>query len=327
MPRVLVTPTMLRNVPGEYRDVLESAGLEVVYPAADQDTMQPETLQKCLHGIDAMLASTESITPAIIENSQLRVIARMGVGYDAVDVPAATRHNIPVTITPGILEDSVAEHTMALMLAVSRGIVLRDQEVRSGRWSRVALPRLTGKTFGLIGLGRIGRVVAQRAQGLGLVTKAFDPYATKEMAAECGVTLCSFEELLTTADVVSLHAVASPETADLMNAHAFNLMKPGAIFINASRGALVDEEALATTLRSGKLLGAALDTFKQEPPSPEHPLLSFPNVVVCTHMGGLDKVSEAGMSRLAAQCIVDLHQGRWPESCVINRELAANWKW
>jgi phosphoglycerate dehydrogenase-like enzyme len=318
---------MLRNIPGEYRDLLEAAGLEVVYPGSDQDTLQPETLRSCLDGIDAMLASTESMTDEVLAGSNLRVIARMGVGYDSIDIPAATKHNIAVTITPGVLEDSVAEHTMALMLAVSRGIVVRDREVRSGVWTRAALPRLTGKTFGLIGLGRIGRVVAQRAQGMAMQTMAYDPYTDPEVAAEYGVRLGSLEEVLGQADVVSVHALSSPETAKIINSHTLGLMKPEAIFINTSRGALVDEDALVAALKSGHLLGAALDTFEHEPPPTDHPLLGFENVVVCTHMGGLDYDSEAAASGLAAQCIAELFQGSWPERCVINRELGPDWKW
>ena len=327
MPRVLVTPTMLRNVPGEYRDILQAAGFEVVYPSADQDTMQPQTLLACLEGVDALLASTEALTDGVLAQSKLRAIARMGVGYDSIDVPAATRHNIVVTITPGVLEESVAEHTIALLLAVSRGIVQRDREVRSGRWSRVALPRLSGKTFGLIGLGRIGRVVAQRAQGMAMRAIAYDPYTPAEVAQQYGVTLCSLEEVLEMSDVVSLHALSSPETTNIINSKTLGMMKPGAILLNTARGALVDEEALATALQAGRLFGAGLDTFKQEPLPTDHPLLAYPNVVVCTHMAGLDQQSEAGTSRLAAECLADLARGNWPERCVINRELGPDWTW
>lgn len=327
MPRVLVTPTMLRNVPGDYSQILEAAGLEVVYPGADQDTMHRPTFLSCLEGVEAMLASTEPIDDAVLAASSLRVIARMGVGYDSINIPDATQHNVVVAITPGILEVSVAEHTIAMLLAVSRGIVTRDREVRTGIWKRTALPRLAGKTFGLIGLGRIGRVVANRAQGLAMKTIAFDPYADADLAREQGVELKSLDEVCAEADIVSLHALSSPETKGIINARTLGLMKPDAIFLNTARGALVDEEALAAHLAAGKLLGAGLDTFHEEPLPTDHPLLGFENVVVCTHMAGLDYESEAGTSRLAAQNIVDLFEGRWPEQCVVNRDLTGSWKW
>jgi len=327
MPRVLVTPTMLRNVPGQYSEILEAAGLEVVYPASGQDTMQRAELLACLEGVEAMLASTERLDDDVFAASKLRVVARMGVGYDSIDVAAATRHNVAVTITPGILEVSVAEHTIGLLLAVSRGIVERDREVRAGNWSRKALPRLAGKTFGLIGLGRIGRVVANRAQGLAMRTIAYDPYADAEAAREQGVELKSLDDVLAESDIVSLHALSSPETKGIIDARALGLMKSDAILLNTARGALVDEDPLVAHLAAGNLLGAGLDTFHQEPLPTDHPLLTFDNVVVCTHMAGLDYESEAGTSRLAAQCLADLHQGRWPEACVVNRELAGKWSW
>jgi phosphoglycerate dehydrogenase-like enzyme len=318
---------VIRNSPGPYSEHLERHGFEVKYPPATADTMQPEVLAEQLRGCQAMLASTEKLTRAILANSELRVVARMGVGYDSVDVAAATDLGIAVTITPGVLEDSVAEHTIAMMLGVSRGLVERDREVRSGVWTRKPLPRLAGKTLGLIGLGRIGRAIVPRAKGLGLRVIACDPCADAEFAAMNDITLCSLDELLATADIVSLHAPCTPETENLMNADAFAKMKPGAIFLNTSRGSLVDEPALCEAIQSGRLAGAGLDVFRQEPLPLESPLQRLPNVLLCTHMGGLDCDSLAGMGLTAAQCVVDLYEGRWPERCVVNKAVCEKWRW
>jgi phosphoglycerate dehydrogenase-like enzyme len=327
MPRVLVTPPILRNIPGIYCDLLLQAGFEVVYPPDGCDTMQPLNLMRILEGVDAMLASTERLTRDVLMGTKLRAIARMGVGYDAIDVAAATERGIAVTITPGTLEDSVAEHTIALMLGVTRGIVQRDREVRAGRWTRVPMPRMAGRTFGIVGLGRIGRAVVPRVQGLGMRIVAHDPFADQDWANRHSVTLVSFSELLHTADVVSLHSPTTPDTANCISRQTLALMKPGSVLINTGRGALVDEDALCEALDRGHLLGAALDVFKIEPLPLDSPLLKYDNVLLCTHMGGLDWESQTAASSLAAQCIVDLYQGRWPETCIVNRELRDGFTW
>lgn len=327
MPRVLVTPTMLRRQRGPFAEILESAGLDVVFPPEGLDTVAPGQLEPLLDNVDAILASTELMSREILGRHRLRVIARMGVGYDAIDVPAATDLNIVVTITPGVLEESVAEHTVALLLGLSRDIVGRDREVRDGNWLRQPLPRMAGKTFGIIGMGRIGRAVVPRVKGLGMKVIAFDPFADHAFAAAHEVRMVSLDELLASADVVSLHSPCTPETTHLINADTLAKMKPSAILINTSRGPLVDENALAQALVAGHLFGAALDVFKVEPLPLNSPLLAAPRTLLCSHMAGLDHESTQGMGSLAAQCIADLYQGRWPEACVVNRGLQGKWAW
>jgi len=289
--------------------------------------MRPESLLPLLAGADAMLASVEKLTRDVLAGTRLRAIARLGVGYDSVDIAAATDLGIAVTITPGTLEESVAEHTVALLLGVTRALVQRDREVRSGRWTRVPMPRIAGRTFGIVGLGRIGRAVVPKVQGLGMRVVAFDPFADKDAASRAGVTLMSFSELLQTADIVSLHTTTTPETTNMINRRSLAQMRPSSILINTGRGALVDEEALCEALDRGHLFGAALDVFKTEPLPLDSPLLKYDNVLLCTHMGGLDWESQTAASNLAAQCIVDLYRGRWPEACVVNRELRDRYKW
>lgn len=326
-PRVLITPTMLRRQPGPHTEILERSGLEVVYPGDHDDTAQRPVLLAALESVSAMIASTEPLTRDILAQSRLRVVARTGVGYDSVDVAAATDLNIAVTTTPGAVEHSAAELTIALLLGLTRDLVRRHHEVHTGQWSRRALPRLAGKTLGILGLGRIGKEVAKRAIGIGMTVIAYDPYPDTAFAAERNIRLCEFDELLSAADVVSLHLPSTPQTADIINAAALAKMKRGSILVNTSRGATVDEAALCDALRSGHLFGAALDVFKKEPLPADSPLLQLDNVLLCTHMGGLDERSLVDMSCMAAQCVADLYQGRWPDPCVVNRQIRNGWKW
>ncbi|CAL1125502.1 unnamed protein product [Cladocopium goreaui] len=327
MPRVLVTPAMLHEKGGPFRDILEAAGLEVVFPTGGLALMDPVTLQSNLEGIDAVLAGMEPFNRDVLSTTKLRAIARMGVGYDAIDVPAATDCGVPVTITPGTNEPSVAEQTLALIFGVMRGLPERAREVRSGHWLRQTLPRLEGKTLGLVGLGRIGKALVPKAHGLGLKVIAYDPFVAPELAVELGVRLCSLDELLEEADIVSLHCPLNAETRNLIDADAMAKMKVGSVLINAARGGIVDEGALADALRRGHLMGAGLDVFETEPLPLESPLLGLDNIVLTPHMGGLDHESQVAMSSLAAECIAKLYQGQWPEGCVVNDELREGWKW
>lgn len=328
MTRILVLPTVLYGNHGPYRQAIESAGLTPVYPPGGKSPTTVEGLLPLLDGIGGALAGMEPFTAEVLAQfPQLRAIARMGVGYDAIDVPAATERKIAVTITPGTNEISVAEHAIALLCGVMRGFPSRDAEVRSGVWVRKSLPRMAGKTVGLVGLGRIGKAVVPRARGLGLKVIAHDPYPDAKFAEQHEVRLVTLEELLAESDIVSLHLPATTITADLINATTLKMMKPGSILINTARGNLVDEDALADALRQGHLAGAGLDAFKVEPLPLDSPLLSLKNVLLAPHMGGLDLESEVAMSLLAAQCLVKLQRGDWPEGCVVNDQIRPGWKW
>ncbi|HEX3870848.1 MAG TPA: phosphoglycerate dehydrogenase [Pirellulales bacterium] len=327
MPRILVTPPIFKGASTACRDVFDAAGFEVVYPESDPTKMTRPQLVAQLQGIDAVVAGIEVYDETIFAGTKLHAIARGGVGYDAIDVPAATRHGVPICITPGTNEHSVAEHAIALILACFRDIAARDREVRQGRWRRNPLRRLAGNTLGLVGLGRIGRAIVPRAQGLGLTVIAHDPLADARFAADNNITLCSFDELLERSDIVSLHIPCTADTTDLMNARSLSRMKPRSVLINTARGGLVDEEALLVALTKGPLFAAGLDVFKVEPPPADHPLLKLDNVVIAPHTGGLDRDAVDAMGQLAAECIVRLSRGDWPAGCVVNDELRAAYRW
>jgi len=189
-PRVLVTPTQFRDVQSAYFQPLRAAGLEIVFPKDARYASNPDILLRELKGIDAVIASTEPYGAGVLAQAGLRVVARTGVGFDSVDVPAATKAGTVVTITPGAVDVSVAEHTLAMILAIYRDIAGREREVREGKWSRQGFPRLAGKTLGIVGLGRIGRTVVPRAQGLGLRVIAHDPFPQQEFANQNDVPYC-----------------------------------------------------------------------------------------------------------------------------------------
>lgn len=328
MTRILILPSVLFGNHGPYRQALEAAGLTLVYPPNGQPPATVEGLLPLLENVEGALAGMEPFTREVLQRCpRLRAIARMGVGYDAIDVPAATECQVAVTITPGTNEISVAEHAVALLCGVMRGFPGRDAEVRSGVWIRKSLPRMAGKTIGLIGLGRIGKAVVPRVRGLGMKVIAYDPYPDAEFAAAHDVRLVTLDELFTESDIVSLHLPATTITADLINATTLKMMKPGSVLINTARGNLVDEDALAEALRSGRLSAAGLDAFKVEPLPLDSPLLGLKNVLLAPHMGGLDLDSEVAMSLMAAQCLVKLRRGDWPEGCVVNDQIRAGWKW
>jgi phosphoglycerate dehydrogenase-like enzyme len=328
MPTVLIGPGPLRNRPGPFREILTAAGFRSIDPPGDH-TLTESELHAALPEADAFIAGGERVTADLIARApRLRVIARTGVGYDAVDVDAATARAIPVVITPGTNQESVAEQGFALLLALTRSVVQNDNTIRAGGWDRTLVQPLRGKTLGLVGLGRIGRAMATRALAFGMRVVAFDPLAADaDFEARHGIRRLGLDDLLATADVVSLHTPLTPETRGLINRTTLARMRPGSYLINTARGGLVDESDLAESLASGHLAGAGLDVLNAEPPEPGNPLLRLPNVVFSAHIGGIDVKSMADMAELAARCVVSLHEGTWPAGCVVNNELEAGWRW
>ena len=268
MPRVVITTAPLFRTAGPHLDLLSRAGFEIGFPDRPELPTADATVG-ALQDADAVLAGSDLYSAEVFPRlPKLRVISRTGVGYDLIDVESATRHGVAVTITPQANHQGVAEHAIALLLAVTRGIVQNDRDVRSGGWGKPRLVSLRGKTLGLVGLGRIGRSVAARARGLRLDVIACDPLANDEVCRELGVRLVSFDELLAQADFVSLHAPMTDATRGLINRQTLARMRPGAFLINTARGRLVVEEDLVEALHSGRLAGAALDVFCSEPPRP-----------------------------------------------------------
>ena len=235
-----------------------------------------------------VIRSATRVTAQVLEAAtRLKVVARAGIGVDNVDVDAATRRGVMVVNAPRSNTISAAEHTMALLLAQARNVAPANAELHAGRWDRERWQgvELEGKTLGLVGLGRVGTLVAQRAASFGMRVIAFDPYVSAERAKELGVDLMpTLESLLVQSDFVSIHLPGSPETAGLIGAHQVAMLKPGARLVNTSRGGIVDEDALAKAIEEGRVAGAALDVFADEPAT-DSPLFGFEQVVVTPHLG------------------------------------------
>ncbi len=275
-----------------------------------------------------MIAGGERMTSELFAMApHLRVIARAGVGYDLIDLTAAAAHKVAVTITPGTNQESVAEQTLALMLALARRIVHNDRVIHGGGWDRALVTPVRGMTLGLIGMGRIGRAVAVRAQAFRMRIVAFDTVLHDDFDRRHGIERLSLDEILKCADMVSLHLPLTDATRGMVNRDFLGRMKPGSYLINTSRGGLVVEADLRDALVSGHLAGAGLDVLNSEPPEPGNPLLGLPNVVLCPHIAGTDIQSMREMAELAATTIVELSQNRWPADCVVNSELREGWDW
>ncbi|MCL5026111.1 MAG: C-terminal binding protein [Chloroflexi bacterium] len=309
--------------PGRYdfnaeRRSLEPAGAEIiVMPSKTED----EIIQ-ALRDADAVLAWITPITRRVIEAmTRCKAIVRYGVGVDNVDVEAATERGIVVVNVPDIYSPEVADHTMALLLAIARRLVQWDKLVRAGQWERKGpiirfLDRLEGKILGLIAFGRIPREIARRAKAFGFQILAFDPYVDQGTAEGHGVTMVALEDLLSRSDYVSVHLPLQASTQHLMGEAQFRQMKPSAYFINTSRGGVVDEAALIKALQEGWIAGAALDVLADEPPQPDNPLLQMENVILTPHVAYASRTGWQLTLVRAGEEAARVLQGERPLYCV-----------
>lgn len=267
---------------------------------------------------EAVIVRLFQVDAQFIEQSpDLKVIAKHGVGVDNIDLEAANAHGIPVVYTPTANANAVAEHTLALMLALSRWIVPASAAIHDGRFSergKFQGVELAGKTLGVIGLGRVGvRVAQMAANGLGMEVLAYDPFVDAARYAGPAILADSLEAVLRASDFLTLHVALSPETRHLINERTLLWLKADCRLINTSRGAVVDEVALLQALVEGRLAGAALDVFEEEPLPPDHPLVSAPHVLLTPHISSSTQESLDRMSLHAAQGVLDVLNGRRPE--------------
>jgi phosphoglycerate dehydrogenase-like enzyme len=327
MPKVVVTAKI--NPEGPHNEILAAGGFSVAFPSPSCDVFEERQLIDQLNDVEAVLAGSEPYTRRVIESLPcLRAIVRAGVGYDAIDLAACDAARIPVCTTPGVNHHSVAEHTIALLMAIARGFPELDRKVRQNRWNRRSYPRVMGKTLAVLGLGRIGQAVATRAVGLGMKVVAVEPFPNQEFVRQWNVELVDLETALARSDFVSLHLPMTRENLHVINRERLARMKRGVMLINTARGPLINEADLCEALKSGQVAAAGLDVFELEPLALESPLLKLDNVLVSGHVAGLDDDSAYDTSKMCAEIIVGLSQGRWPEGCVQNLKAGhAGWKW
>ena len=296
-------------------DILRAAGAEVHLVSAAERARLPELVAE----VDALVVrSATKVTRALLESAnRLRVVGRAGVGVDNVDVEAATERGVLVVNAPTGNLVSATEHTFALLLAVARSVPAADASMKRGEWDRkrfVGL-ELQGKTLGVVGLGRIGQRVASRAQAFEMKVVACDPFLDSAQAAQLDVELLPLDDLLAASDVVTLHTPSTRETRHLIDARRLALLKPNAILINCGRGGLVDEAALLAALEAGRLGGAGIDVFEEEPTA-RHELTKHPRVVATPHIGAQTREAQERIAIETAHMVLAGLDGAIPPGAV-----------
>ena len=300
-------PPVLAGTPA--LDRLRTIGEVRLY---DSDATDPKTLIDRLREADVALnirGRTLFTAEALGACPKLKLISIWGTGTDNVDLPAAAARGVTVTNTPGANAIAVAEHTVALMLAVAKQLVPADQAMRQGGWPRNLVPQLRGKRLGLVGTGLIGREVAAMARGLGMEVVAWTFHPSARLADSLGLRYVELDELLRTSDIVSLHLRATPETRHFLGRARLAMLKPGAILVNTARGALIHEAALVECLQEKRIACAGLDVFEAEPLPAGHPLLGLPNVLLTPHAAGMTpEVIQNGLA-MAVENIENFQKG------------------
>lgn len=304
MPRVLIAD----NLEAAAAETLKKLGVSVDH--RPELSKNPAELKAVLPTYDAVIVrSAAKITAEMLENpGKLRAIARAGVGVDTIDVVAATRKGVIVMNTPGGNTVSAAEHTIALLMSLSRLVPQADATMKAGKWDRSKFvgTQVTGKTLGVIGLGRIGREVAKRAVGLEMKVLAFDPFVTPEKVAEMGYkAAASIEAMLPEVDYLTIHVPLTNDTKSLIGANELAKMKKTARVLNVARGGIIDEQALADALKAGTIAGAGIDVFTVEPAVADNPLLTAPNIVLTPHLGASTVEAQENVAIEAAELIAN----------------------
>ena len=311
--KVLITARTMNEVGVSALQLLRDASCDLVIPPKPGPFSADELL-KLLPDVDGVLASMDKFTAAVLESSaaaKLKIISRWGVGYDAIDVPTATRTGIVVAFVPGLLDEAVADFTFALLLALARRVHIGHLDMTNGVWRGVWGNDVFGKTLGILGCGRIGRAVARRATGFNMRLIAYDVQPNLE-AEKLGVKFVPLDELLAQSDFLSLHAALTAQNQGLIGEAQLRKMKKTAYLINTARGALVDENVLVRALQEGWIAGAAVDAFAVEPLPADHALRKAPNVLLTPHLASWARETGERVSTRAAQAIVDLMNGRRP---------------
>ncbi|MBW2268832.1 MAG: phosphoglycerate dehydrogenase, partial [Deltaproteobacteria bacterium] len=302
MPKVLVSDSLAP----QGLEILENApGIEVDYrPGIDPGDLL-EAIRDT-HGL-VIRSGTKVTADVIAAAPELAVIGRAGIGVDNVDVPAATERGIVVMNTPGGNNVTTGEHALALIVALARHIPQATASMKAGKWDKKRFMgmELFGRTLGVVGLGNIGRIVADRARGLGMKVVGHDPFLTDAAAAKLDVERVSFDDLLARADIITVHVPRTKETAGMLGREAFQKTKPGVLVVNAARGGIIDETALLEALDDGRVGGAGLDVFEVEPPPADHPLVNHENVICTPHLGASTEQAQMNVAIAVAEQVRD----------------------
>jgi D-3-phosphoglycerate dehydrogenase len=316
-----------RNMNFQYeREALDPIGAEIVAVQCNS----PEEYHQYLRDADAVMVGMLGVDERALEHmGRVKVVSTGGIGLDKIDVDACTAAGIAVVNVPDVFTEEVADQAFALFLAVNRRVVEYNNFVKAGNWGnwgranfpQRAMPKIAGSTMGLVAFGNIARAVARRAQGFGMRVITSDPYVSPDAMREAGVEPVEIDEVFRQADVVSCHVPLLKSTHRMITAHHFSLMKPTAIFVNTSRGPVVDEAALIAALQEKRILGAGLDVTEVEPIQADNPMLGMDNVVITPHMASRSDVADVERRRRAGQNIAAVLSGTMPRN-LVNKEVA-----
>ena len=310
--RVLLTTTSYQDTPGSHQDLLESQGWEVV---RERGPLTEAQMLELAGDFDGFLCGDDAITAAVIDKSlpRLKWISKYGIGIDKIDKDYVTSKGLPIGFCPGVNHTTVAEHTFGLLLGLTKKIFEVGSETRNGNWKRVTGNEIMGKRMGIVGMGRIGKAVIERANAFGVEVCAYDVYWDEAFAAKNKVTRCeSMDDLLSTCDIVSLHCFLDDSTNDLINAASIAKMKDGVVILNCARGEVVNPADIAAALASGKVGGYGADVLDVEPPPADHPLFSTPNTIITSHIGSRTYESVVRQATMATKNAIAFCAGEAP---------------
>lgn len=296
--------------------LLEENGFELIKNTEHKKYTEEELLELIGGCVAAVVGSDPFTSQVINAGNELKILAKSGVGVDNIDLTAADEKGIYVTNTPGAVETAVAESTMGMILSLCRNICIGNDLQKQGEWPRLCGSELTEKTLGIVGLGNIGKKVAKMAAGFDMRIFGYDPYADSDFCSQNGITLCTLDELLENSDIVTLHAPYNKANHNMIDREALEKMKPEAYLINASRGGLIDEDALYVALLKKHIAGAALDCYKKEPTTVSMPLFELDNCIVTPHIAGYSKEANYRVGMIVAKNIIAACNGDVPLNVV-----------
>ena len=310
--KILLTTTSFQDTPGPHHQILEDAGFEII---RERGPLPEKRMLDLVGDIDAFLCGDDEITSKVIDRAlpKLKVVSKYGIGLDKIDVEYLTDKGVPLTFCPGVNHTTVSEHTFALMLALFRKLVKEANHVAKGEWVRVTGNEIMGKTLSIIGLGRIGKEVAIRANAFGMKVIGYDLYWDEDFARGNQIIRAkSIDEALEQGDVVSLHVNLSDETRELINRERLSKMKDGVVILNCARGEIIHTQDVIDALHAGKIGGYGTDVLDVEPPPPDHPMLNAPNTVITPHIGSRTFESVERQATMAARNLVLALRGETP---------------
>lgn len=322
--KILLTTTSFQDTHGSHHQILEDAGFEIIH---ERGPLPEKRMLELVGEVDAFLCGDDEITSKVIDHAlpQLKVVSKYGIGLDKIDVDYLTAKGIPLTFCPGVNHTTVAEHTFALMLALFRKLIKEANHVANGEWVRITGNEIMGKTLSIIGLGRIGKEVAIRANAFGMKVIGFDLYWDDDFAQNHKVVRAqSIDEALNAGDIVSLHVNLTDETRALINKDRISKMKDGVVILNCARGEIIHTQDVIDALHSGEIGGYGTDVLDIEPPPSDHPMLRAPNTVITPHIGSRTFESVERQATMAAKNLVLAIQGEVPLAQANDAPLTAH---